>query len=133
MIDDYGAWERLNSNHISAIVMFNVLELNCLLLGEDAEHVFQVEIRNDKTFATLKKFIKEEKSRALRDVDASRIKIWRVRVTIPADDDDLSDQVETEVVSKGRALRGAVQLSALFPTACTGESARRFPRAGRFW
>jgi hypothetical protein len=61
-----------------------VLELNCLVLGDGPNHIFQVEIARTKTVAALKEAIKEEKKQAFRDVDADSLKLWAVSIPVDA-------------------------------------------------
>ena len=60
-----------------------LLELNCLVLGEDHSHVFPIEISSSKTVGALKKAIKKDKTHAFQHVDADALVLWSV--SVPAD------------------------------------------------
>jgi Leucine-rich repeat (LRR) protein len=62
--------------HIRTIAM--ILSLNCLVLGDDPEKMFTVEIDEAKNVSILKKLIKEEKASRLEHVDASDLQLWKL-------------------------------------------------------
>ena len=62
--------------------MSSTLNLNCLVLGDDASRVFPVEIANSKTVGDLRKLIKEEKSHTFQHVDADTLVLWKVSVLV---------------------------------------------------
>jgi len=64
-----------------------ILSLNCLVLGDDPDRLFTVEIAKTKNVSILKDQIKEKKGSQLKDVDASDLDLWRVDSTIIDGDD----------------------------------------------
>ena len=54
----------------TTITMSGTLDLNCLVLGHDASHIFPIEIAESKTVGTLRKAIKDEKRPAFDHVPA---------------------------------------------------------------
>ena len=54
------------------------LSLNCLVLGDEPERVFIVEIEKTKSVSNLKRLIKEESSSSFGNVDAKNIDLWMV-------------------------------------------------------
>ena len=64
------------------IPMSSTLNLNCLVLGDDASRVFPVEIANSKTVGDLRKLIKEEKSHTFQHVDADTLVLWKVSILV---------------------------------------------------
>lgn len=54
------------------------LSLNCLVLGDDPEKAFNIEIHKNKSVSHLKDLIKEKRSSRLKDVDASDLDLWQV-------------------------------------------------------
>jgi hypothetical protein len=64
--------------------MANTLALNCLVSGDDPDHIFTIEIANTKTVGALKKAIKEEKKPAFDDVAADALVLWKV--SLPVDE-----------------------------------------------
>src|SRR5262245_39009292 len=65
--------------------MAATLQLNCWVLGDDANKVFYVEIANDRPVSALKKAIKYENSESFQGIDARSLILWKV--SIPDDDD----------------------------------------------
>jgi hypothetical protein len=49
--------------------MPNTLALNCLVSGDDPDHIFTIEIANTKNVSALKKAIKAEKQLAFKHAD----------------------------------------------------------------
>ena len=64
--------------------MPNTLALNCLVSGDDPDHIFTIEIANTKNVSALKKAIKAEKQVAFQHVDADTLVLWKV--SCPVDD-----------------------------------------------
>ncbi|KAI1299061.1 hypothetical protein EDD11_006559 [Mortierella claussenii] len=59
----------------------NRLNLFCLVDGESTP--FPIEIESTKTFGDLKKAIKAEKANDFSDVDADKLKLWKVSISVP--------------------------------------------------
>ena len=57
-----------------------VLSLNCLVLGDDLEKIFTVEIQETKNVSILKKVIKEENAHRFANVDASDLCLFHVSI-----------------------------------------------------
>ena len=62
-----------------------IFELNCLVLGDNRNHIFPVKIPSTESVGTLKKAIKDEKKNSLQFVDADSLILWKV--SIPVDKD----------------------------------------------
>jgi hypothetical protein len=62
--------------------MSGTLDLNCLVLGHDASHVFSIEIGESKTIGALRKAIKDEKEHAFQHVDADALLLWKVSIPV---------------------------------------------------
>ena len=56
----------------------HMMLLNCWVLGEDVENVFQVEMQDNATTFTLRDAIKKNGGRAVRDVGAGDLRILQV-------------------------------------------------------
>jgi len=52
-------------------------KLNCLVLGDNHSHIFEIKIAPTESVSALKDLIKEKKH-AFRDVDADGLKLWNV-------------------------------------------------------
>lgn len=61
-----------------------LLELNCVVLGDERNHIFNVEILATKTVSALKKAIKAEKSPLFDHVAADNLVLWKVSVPVDA-------------------------------------------------
>ena len=64
--------------HIRTIAMSRNLSLNCLVLGDDPEKMFTVEIENTKYVSILKDRIKDKNSSSFSNVDSKNIDLWMV-------------------------------------------------------
>jgi hypothetical protein len=62
--------------------MSSTLDLNCLVLGHDASHIFPIEIAESKTVGALRKAIKDEKEHAFQHVDADNLILWKVSIPV---------------------------------------------------
>ena len=65
------------------------LSLNCLVVGDDPDRTFTVEIPKNKNVSILKDLIKEKKARHFDHVAASDLDLWQVSLPI--------DGLETEL------------------------------------
>jgi hypothetical protein len=54
------------------------LELNCIVQGDDTDHLFTVEIAHTKNVSALRKAIEEEKKHTFEQVDADTLSLWKV-------------------------------------------------------
>jgi hypothetical protein len=92
----------------------SVLELNCLVLGDDTSHVFTVKIPNNDNVSALKKAIWTEKTPVFGDIPADQLVLWKV--SFP-DDENLQQTLDKLELSEGDALRrSSARLSKVFPT-----------------
>jgi hypothetical protein len=64
------------------ITMSGTFNLNCLVLGHDASHIFPIEIGENKTVGALRKAIKDEKRHAFQHVDADTLVLWKVSIPV---------------------------------------------------
>ena len=62
--------------------MAGTLNLNCLVLGHDASHIFPIEIAERKTVGALKDAIKDKKEHAFQHVDADALLLWKVSILV---------------------------------------------------
>ena len=60
------------------------LSLNCLVVGEDPDRMFTVEIPKNKNVSILKDLIKEKNPSSLGNIDAKNIDLWQI--SFPIDD-----------------------------------------------
>jgi hypothetical protein len=67
------------------------LSLNCLLLGDDPDRTFTVEISKNKNVSILKDLIKEKNPSSLGNIDVKNIDLWQVSFPI--------DNLEMEVAN----------------------------------
>ena len=65
------------------------LSLNCLVVGDDPDRTFTIEIPKNKNISILKDLIKEKKARHFEHVDASDLDLWQLSFPI--------DDLETEL------------------------------------
>ena len=85
------------------------LSLNCLVVGDDPDRMFTVEIKKNKNLSILKDLIKEKKAPHLDHVAASDLDLWQVSFLI----DDLLSKNPSTV---GPKLRSENLLSDAFPS-----------------
>jgi hypothetical protein len=62
--------------------MSGTLDLNCLVLGHDASHIFPVEIAERKTVGALRDAIKDKKRPAFDHVPADTLLLWKVSILV---------------------------------------------------
>jgi len=58
--------------------MYANYKLNCLVLGDDPNHIFPVNIAQTQTVGDLKKVIKDEKKPQFDHIPADGLKLWNV-------------------------------------------------------
>jgi hypothetical protein len=109
----------LPSHPASTLVMAHpdhasVLELNCLVLGDDTSHIFTVKIPDNDNVSALKKAIWTQKTPEFNHVAADKLVIWQV--SFP-DDDNLPQMLdELNFVESNALRRASTKLSKVFPT-----------------
>ncbi len=86
------------------------LQLNCLVLGEDRNHIFPVEICRNKSVGVLREAIKD-KRKSLKDVDAAALKLWGVSIAVS---DDFEEQIEGMRLGDTTPLLSVKKLSGVF-------------------
>jgi hypothetical protein len=64
--------------------MSNTLEINCLVFGDDHDHIFTIEIADTENIGALKVAIKEEKRNTFQNVDAYTLVFWKA--SLPVDE-----------------------------------------------
>ncbi|KAF8931909.1 hypothetical protein BGZ47_011637, partial [Haplosporangium gracile] len=69
----------------------NRLSLFCLVNGEATSNAFPVEIEATKTIGDLKELIKTKKTNDFQDVDADKLTLWRVSISVADDNNDDND------------------------------------------
>src|SRR5258705_41801 len=62
--------------------MSGTLDLNCLVLDDDASHIFPIEIAERKTVGALKDVIKVKKRPAFDHVPADTLILWKVSIPV---------------------------------------------------
>ena len=81
------------STNISLPITFRSLpmslSLNCLVVGDNPDRIFTVEIPKNKNVSILKDLIKEKNPSSLGNVDVKNIDLWQVSFPI--------DDLETEL------------------------------------
>ena len=92
------------------------LNLNCLVLGDDASHIFPIEIAESKTVGALRKAIKDEKEHAFQHVDADALLLWKV--SIPVDRSFTKNLSKLDFVDEG-SLFPVEELSDVFSDSLT--------------
>jgi hypothetical protein len=89
-----------------------ILELNCLVLGDDPSHLFPVEIANTKTVGALKEEIWKKKENAFKGIDADTLVLWKVSFA----DENLQQGLAKFDPANGDLLRRpAARLNNVFP------------------
>jgi Crinkler effector protein N-terminal domain len=86
------------------------LRLNCLVLGDDSDRVFSVEIDNNKNVSMLREAIKDKTKPAFDSTAANRLDLWKVSIKI---DDNLPEKLSGR--PREKALHPTEILSDLFP------------------
>ena len=71
-------WVRIGSISI----MHNTLALNCLVSGDNTDHIFTIEIANAKNVSALKDSIKDKKKPAFDHVPADTLVLWKVSLSV---------------------------------------------------
>ena len=61
----------------------DLINLNCFILGDDINHIFEIQIPSTATVSALKKAIKEEKYHEFDTIDANRLELWQVSDLMP--------------------------------------------------
>ncbi|CAG8645371.1 6190_t:CDS:1, partial [Paraglomus occultum] len=104
--------------------MNDAITLMCLVFGETSDRAFSVDINKTATVGHLKDLIKLKKQNDFRDIDADKLTLFRVSISIDNDIDldeletrmDIND--ETNGVQK---LHPAKKISTAFPDEPAGE------------
>ena len=62
----------------------DAVSLNCWIIGDDAEEIFEVKISGGTSVSSLRELVKEKNPNSLRNVDARKLRIWAVDLPIAA-------------------------------------------------
>ena len=62
--------------------MSSTLNLNCLVLGDDASRTFPIKIAKSDTVGGLRKLIKEENTPAFDHVPTNTLVLWKVSILV---------------------------------------------------
>ena len=62
--------------------MSSTLNLNCLVLGDDASRTFPIKIAKSDTVGDLRDAIKEKNSHTFQHVDAHALVLWKVSILV---------------------------------------------------
>ena len=73
--------------------MANTLALNCLVAGDDPDHIFTIEIADTKNVGGLKDAIKDKKKLTFQHVDADALVIQKVSLSV---DESLKESLRHE-------------------------------------
>ncbi|KAJ3794318.1 hypothetical protein GGU11DRAFT_759257 [Lentinula aff. detonsa] len=88
-----------------------LLELNCLVLGDQRNHIFPVKIAKTKSVGSLKKAVKEKKRPLSNHVPADDLALWRVSEVV---DQNLEDNLEKINFLEKESLSPADELYKVF-------------------
>jgi hypothetical protein len=88
-----------------------ILELNCLVQGDNLRNAFPVKVDITETVGTLKELIKDKKKHAFQHVDTNTLVLWKV--SIPANG-PLHDDPTILGLSEGESLQPLEELSEVF-------------------
>ena len=99
----------------------STITLSCLVAGENPyENAFEVDIDNNKKVNRLKKAIKEEKQNDFANIDADKLKLWKVDISLKEENEKLIANTKINVNIKnglcGVELRSLSKISEHFPT-----------------
>jgi hypothetical protein len=87
------------------------LELNCFVVGDDATHIFSIEIANIKLVSALKDAIKVKKKLSLHHVHADALTLWKVSIPV---NDDFKENARKVELREEEALSPVDPLSDVF-------------------
>jgi hypothetical protein len=59
------------------------LKLNCIVLGDDPSHAFEIKIAPTESVSALREVIKDKKKPHFDHVPADSLKLWKVSELIP--------------------------------------------------
>ena len=66
------------------------------MLGDDASHIFSVEIQKSKTVSTLKDAIKDKKRPAFDHVPADTLVLWKVSIAVNG---NLAENLDPDIIN----------------------------------
>ena len=90
----------------------SLLELNCLVLGDQCNHIFPVEIAGTKSVGSLKEAIKEKKHAAFQHIDTDALDLWNVSKVV---DQTLKNNLGKVNFLEKESLSPVDKLSKVFP------------------
>ena len=86
--------------------MTRSLRLNCLVLGQDRNHIFEVSLSRTRPLAALKVAIRGEKQPAFDHVPAHSLVLWKVSIRV---DSNLKTNVESLTLIEEESLSSPVE------------------------
>ncbi|KAG1847369.1 hypothetical protein F4604DRAFT_1594458 [Suillus subluteus] len=86
-------------------------KLNCIVLGNDPNCIFPVDIAQTQTVGDLRKVIKDEKKRQFDHVDADSLKLWKVDLPV---DETIEHKLSNLTFDTKKSLLPVAKLSKFF-------------------
>jgi hypothetical protein len=106
----------------------NTVTVHCLVLGDipPDECVFLINISAEKTVFELKKMIKTEKINEFANIDADKLKLWKVNIPLYTPNEKLNalkddPNIDIEKVLDGEVLRPVSKICKAFPNELSDE------------
>ena len=93
------------------IPMSSTLNLNCLVLGDDASRTFPIKIAKSDTVGDLRKLIKEENTPAFDHVPTNTLVLWKVSILVNR---SLTENLSNRTFSNESPLLPVDELSEVF-------------------
>jgi hypothetical protein len=82
-----------------------ILELYCLIRGDDANHIFPVEIASSKSVGALKEIVREKNKFSLEHMDAKTLTLWKVSIPIDGSfEENVKAEQDEETLSPAQRL-----------------------------
>jgi Crinkler effector protein N-terminal domain len=91
-----------------------LLELNCLVLGEDSSHIFTVKISDKETVSIFKDRIWKKKWKTFDRVEPDSLVLWKVSILDDDDFQSILDALELTENSEQLLRQSTVKLSNVF-------------------
>ena len=89
-----------------------LLQLNCLVFGDDPNHAFPVKIADTASVGALKETVKDNQRHVFQHVDAERLALWKI--SIPGDR-NLEEKINNLDLANKEPLPHVLKLSKVFP------------------
>ncbi|KAI9445411.1 hypothetical protein H4582DRAFT_920285 [Lactarius indigo] len=91
--------------------MSTTLELNCLILGEDRDHIFSLKILSSECVGTLEEAIKDKNNNTFQHVDVDGLELWDVSIAV---DDYFEEKISNLELESSKRLLPVRKLSLVF-------------------